>query len=338
MKKVFAFLVACLMTMSLAACGNSAGESTKAEEPAKTEEPAKIDYPTKTINMIVPFGAGGGTDVMARAIATAVDLQQGIVVTNIEGGGSSIGAMEAYHADPDGYTLLCVGLEPIIAGVYSGTYPEADAYEKFIPLCSAADDQFIVMASKASGYRSLEDAVAAAKAAPGKLTCAATGSMSITNAATEMFFDACGIDVQYVPYDGAAKARAAVMGGHNELSVMLVSEATPAIDSGDAIPICVLGSERCEFYPDVPCVSEVGDYDLDVSFHRAFFCTPGTPQEIVDVLEAAFQKACEDPEVQQTLRDLNYAPNFVNSADLKAIGDVRYQDLKPVFDNLLSGN
>lgn len=345
MKKVFALFLAVLLIMSLAACGgektppqtdNPGTSAPNTSDTPDTPEPEKPNYPTKSITMIVPFGAGGGTDVMARAIAAAVDLPQSIVITNIEGGGSSIGAMEAYHADPDGYTLFCVGLEPIIAGVYSGTYPEKDSYEKFIPLCSAADDQFIVMVSKASGYQSLEDVVAAAQAAPGKLTCAATGSMSITNAATEMFFDACDIDVQYVPYDGAAKARAAVMGGHNELSVMLVSEATPAIESGDAIPVCVLGSERCEFFPDVPCVSEVGSYDLDVSFHRAFFCTPGTPQEIVDILEEAFQKACESPDVQQTLRDLNYAPNFVNAADLKAVGDIRYQDLKPVFDALLA--
>ena len=127
MKKAFALLLACVLTLSLVACGGGKTETpkeetTKTEEPAKKEEApkaeeTKVDYPTKPITMIVPFGAGGGTDVMARAIATAVDLPQPITVTNIEGGGSSIGAMEAYHADPDGHTLFCVGLEPIIAGV-----------------------------------------------------------------------------------------------------------------------------------------------------------------------------------------------------------------------------
>lgn len=325
MKKVLALCLAFMLMLSI---GVYAMASVSDE----------VDYPTKTINMIVPFAAGGGTDVMARAIASAVDLPMGIVVTNMEGGGSSIGAMEAYHADPDGYTLLCVGLEPIIAGVYSGTYPEADSYERFIPLCSAADDQFIIMASSESGYKTLEDAIAAAKENPGQLTCSATGSMSITNAAVEMFFDVCGIDVQYVPYDSASKARTAVMGGHSELGAMLVSKATPAIESGEVVPICVLGSERCEFYPDVPCVSEVGDYDLDVSFHRAFFCTPDTPDEIVAILEEAFQAACEDPEIQQTLRDLNYAPNYIGSEDLKEIGDARYEDLEPVFEALINNS
>lgn len=307
----------------------SAAPSASAPEPA-----AKAWEPAKTINVIVPFGAGGGTDVMARAVAAAVDFPNGMVITNIEGGGSSIGGMEAYHANPDGYTIFCVGLEALIAGVHSGTYPEADSYEKFIPLCSAGDDHFIVTASKASGITSLEDLVAKAQANPGKLTCAGTGSMSITNAATELFFKGCGIDVQYVPYDGASKNRAAVMGGHNDISVLLVSEAATVIDSGDVVPLCVLGDERSEFYPDVPCASEVGDYDVNVSFHRAFFCTPGTPDEIVDVIEAAMEKACTAPETQETLRSLHYVPNFVGADELKELGDARYAELGDIFASL----
>ncbi len=102
--------------------------------------------------------------------------------------------------------------------------------------------------AKNSGFQGLEDLVAYAAENPGKVTCAGTGSMSIANAATQLFFDARGIDVQYVPYDGASKNRVAVMGGHNDISVLLVSEAATCIDSGDVAPLCVLGSERSEFY------------------------------------------------------------------------------------------
>lgn len=336
MKRMLTLILTFAMTLSLAACGTK--ENTQASgtttpdsaDSSHTEETAAWT-PSKTINCIVPFGAGGGTDVMARAVAAAMDAPNGVVITNIEGGGSSIGAMEAYHADPDGYTIFCVGLEALIAGVHSGTYPEADSYEKFIPLCSAGDDHFIVTASKSSGFQSLDDLVEYATANPGKVTCAGTGSMSITNAATQMFFDACGIDVQYVPYDGAAKNRAAVMGGHNDISVLLVSEAATCIDSGDVVPLCVLGGERSEFYPDVPCASEVGDYDIDVSFHRAFFCTPDTPSEIVEALDAMMRVACDNEETQETLRSLYYAPNYIGSAELKELGDVRYQELADIF-------
>ena len=81
------------------------------------------------------------------------------------------------------------------------------------------------------------------------------------------FVSFCSLHGVYVPYDGASKNRAAVMGRHNDISVLLVSEAATCIDSGDVVPLCVLGSERSEFYPDVSCASEVGDYDIDVSFH-----------------------------------------------------------------------
>ena len=310
-----------------------APEQSQPAEPAPAPETPAWE-PTKTINCIVPFGAGGGTDVMARAVAAATDLPEGMIITNITGGGSSIGGMEAYHADPDGHTIFCVGLEALIAGVHSGTYPEADSYEKFIPLCSAGDDHFVITASKQSGFKSLEDVVNYAKANPGKMSCAGTGSMSITNAATIMFFKGCDIDVQYVPYDGAASNRAAVMGGHNEISCLLVSEAAAAIASGDLVPICVLGDERSEFLPDVPAASEVGDYNIPVSFHRAYFCTPGTPDEIVEALEKVMEEACANPETQDTLRSLYYVPHYVGADELKELGDVRYEELREVFANL----
>ena len=343
LKKSLSLLLAGAMALSLAACGakeepaasTPAASTPAASTPAAStpaEEPAW--EPTKTINVIVPFGAGGGTDVMARAVAAAVDLPQGMIITNIEGGGSSIGAMEAYHADPDGHTIFCVGLEALIAGVHSGTYPEADSYEKFIPLCNAGTDKFIVTASKASGITSLEDLVAKAQANPGKITCAGTGSMSITNAATELFFKACDIDVQYVPYDGASKNRAAVMGGHNDISVLLVSEAAVAVDAGDVVPLCVLGQERSEAYPDIPCTAEVGDYQADVALHRAFFCTPGTPDHIVAALQDIMEEACSNPDTQKTLFDLYYIPDFMGHDDLKVEGDKQFENVGEIFASL----
>jgi len=310
-----------------------APEQSQPADPAPAPETPAWE-PTKTINCIVPFAAGGGTDVMARAVAAAVDLPHGMVITNIEGGGSSIGAMEAYHADPDGHTIFCVGLEALIAGVHSGTYPEADSYEKFIPLCNAGTDMFIVTASKASGITTLEELVAEAQANPGKITCAGTGSMSITNAATELFFKACDIDVQYVPYDGASKNRAAVMGGHNDISVLLVSEAAVAIDAGDVVPLCVLGQERSEAYPDVPCTAEVGDYEADVALHRAFFCTPGTPDHIVAALQDIMEEACSKEDTQKTLFDLYYIPDFLGHDDLKTEGDKQFTNVGEIFASL----
>ncbi len=321
MKRVLSLVLALVLLLGLAACGG---------------KEKKVDFPTKAINIIVPFAAGGGTDVMARAVAAAVDFPQGMVCTNIEGGGSSIGASEAYHANPDGYTIFCVGLEALIAGVHSGTYNEKDSYEKFIPLCSAGDDAFIITASKQSGFKNLNEVVEYAKAHPGEVKCAGTGSMSITNAATVLFFRACGIEdvVTYVPYAGASANRAAVMGNHEQISCLLVSEAAVGIDSGDLTPICVLGSSRSAFYPDCPCASEVGDYKINVDFHRAFFCTPGTPDEIVKILADAMQKACEKQDTKDTLNSLHYVPHYVGPKELKEVGDVRFQELGEIFSLL----
>lgn len=333
MKKFLAVVLALAMVMSLAACGAKTETAPATSSAPAAQEQKKLDYPKKTINIIVPFAAGGGTDVMARAVASAVDFPEGMIITNMAGGGSSIGASEAYHADPDGYTIFCVGLEALIAGVCSGTYNEKDSFEKFIPLCSAGDDAFIITASKASGFTNLNDLVKYCKANPGKVTCAGTGSNSITNAATVLFFRACGIEnaVTYVPYDGAASNRAAVMGNHEQISCLLVSEAAVGIDSGDLVPICVLGSTRSGFYPDVPCASEMGNYDINVDFHRAFFCTPGTPKEIVDALADAMEKACTKEDTQKTLSSLYYYPNYIGPDELAKVGADRYADLKEIF-------
>lgn len=331
-KRILISILLCLsLIFTLTACGPQESSDVNGDEAGDD-----FDYPTSPINLIVPFAAGGGTDVMCRAVVAALDLPQPMVITNIEGGGSSVGSMEAYHSDPDGYTVLSVALEALIAGCYSGTYTERDAYENFIHLCSMATDGQILLASKASGFTNLQQIIDHVNAKPGDITICGTGSMSFTNAAAVELVTTLGLDIEYVPYDGAAKSRAAVMGGHEELAVMGISEAYPAIDSGDAVAICVLTAKRSEFYPDVPSVNETEDYGLDIALHRTFFLPPKTPKAIVDYLADAFEKAGKDPELQTILRDLYYAPEFIGPQDIKPYGDGRYKDMEALFEALMA--
>lgn len=320
MKRLIALILCISLILCVVGCGTSETDA----------------YPERTINLIVPFAAGGGTDVMCRAIVASLDIPQAMVITNIEGGGSSVGTMEAYYSEPDGYTVLSLALEALIAGCYSGTYTESDAYENFVHLCSMATDGQILLASKKSGFKTLQDILDYAETNSSDLTICGTGSMSFTNAAAVELITTLGLDIEYVPYDGASKSRAAVMGGHEDLAVMGISEAYSAIDSGDAIPICVLTAERSEFYPDVPSINELGDYELDIALHRAFFLPPGTPQEIVDYLDSAFAEAANDSELQDTLRGLYYAPEYIGSKDLKTFGDIRYKDMEELFTSLMA--
>ena len=325
MKKYLAIILCCALVFCLFGCGDN-----------KAPEEKDFTYPESAINLIVPFAAGGGTDVMCRAIVAALDLPQAMVITNMEGGGSSVGSMEAYYSDPDGYTILSVALEALIAGCYSGTYTESDAYENFVHLCSMATDGQILLASKKSNFKTLQDVIDYGETNSGDMTICGTGSMSFTNAAAVELVTALGLDIVYVPYDGASKSRAAIMGGHEDLAVMGISEAYSAIDSGEAVPICVLTAERSEFYPDIPSVNETGEYGLDIALHRTFFLPPGTPQDIVDYLDNAFSTAAADEELQATLRGLYFAPEYIGSKELKAFGDSRYKDMEKLFKALMA--
>lgn len=304
MKKLLA-VVLCLAVIlcCFTACGND----------------AEAEFPTKSVEMIVGYAAGGGTDTLARTVAQYVDLNgQPLTITNMEGANGLIGSMECYNSDPDGYTLQCAFPETW-GCLYLTETTDVELYKEMTPICSLVYDANVLAVSKDSPFNTLEELIEYAKANPGEISLASVATGNVNHLSSLGFADMTGIDITYVPYESASKARVALLGGHEDLWVCQASELKAVYDSGDVRVLAVAAEDRVSFLPDVPTFKECG-YDIVAGLHRAFYAPPETPDDIVAYLESAFKAVYEQEEVQSLLRDqLGFDPVWTDGAELESV-------------------
>jgi tripartite-type tricarboxylate transporter receptor subunit TctC len=265
-------------------------------------------YPSRFIRMIVPYPAGGTSDVLARVLAKKMgdSLGQQIVIENIGGAAGTIGAGNAARAEPDGYTLIFgYATQFTIAPVlyHNLTY---DPLRSFEPIGSAVRFHFLMTAFSALPVNSLADVVSYAKANPGKLTFASPGVGTSTHLVGELFKFKEGIDIVHVPYKGGGPAITDYVAGRIDLYWDAVAPLLPWVQQGKIKPLAVTSAERLPDLPNVPTVIEAGMPDLNVFTWTAVFAPAGTPRDITDRLGAELQKALADPEVQDTFRRNGY--------------------------------
>lgn len=304
MKKVLVCVLSLvLIVCSFVGCGNK----------------EEADYPTKPIQMIVGYAAGGGTDTLARTAAQYVDLNgQTMTISNMEGANGLIGSMECYNADPDGYTLQCAFPETW-GCLYLTQTTDVELYKEMTPICSMVYDVNVLAVSKDSPFNTLEELIAYAKEHPGELFLASVSTGNVNHLSSLGFADMCGIDITYVPYESASKARVALLGGHDDMWVCQASELKSVYDSGDVKVLAAAGEERVSFLEDVPTFKECG-YDIVAGLHRAFYAPPETPDEIVTYLSGQFKQVFDNPEVQTLLKDqLGFNPVWTDGAELEQV-------------------
>ena len=309
MKKLLALLLCVIMVAGMMAACETVGEAPAAEGEKK------LDYPKKTVEIIIPYAAGGGTDVMVRALCA--ELPFTTMVTNIAGASASIGTMEALHRDPDGYTILAHLPESMSCYVMNGTYTEP-VDDLFVPICAPViDPMCMVIGSNNGKFANLEELVAYATEHPGEVKWCATGTKSQNHMISAQTWTALGIDVTYVPFDSGSKSRAALLGGNADIFVTQISEVAAYVQSGDMIPIMTYDANRSSILPDTPTAEELGYEGLISVSHRGFLAVPGTPQEIIDFFADAVKTVCDNPEFQQKMRDLGYDPVYSGTEEIK---------------------
>jgi tripartite-type tricarboxylate transporter receptor subunit TctC len=246
-------------------------------------------YPNKPIKMIVPFGAGGGTDTMVRAYQKYIDLGgQPMVVVNIAGGAGSIGVMETYYAKPDGYTIVCTGWQSMLS-YYVSNYVKVPVAEEMIPIATTVSDPDVIAVVKNSPFKDVNALVKYAKANPGKLKWGSVGAVGSNYAASMLVWRALGINVTYVPFDSAAKSRAALLGGHIDVLLCQVSEINPVAQSGDALPILVTTKKRSEFLPNCPSMGDIRAKE-EFTLYRGFWPPRKLSKPIIEYLERSVSK------------------------------------------------
>lgn len=279
----------------------SAADTTAAgETKAETSEAAAkaTDYPTKPITMIIPYAAGGTTDVYGRTLAAQLEKQlgQSVTVTNQGGASGSIGCQFVKDQPSDGYTVL-VAAESL--GTYQTLGTSDLSYDDFTVITPLVGDPKVVVVGKDSPYNTLQDLLDAIKANPGKITMSHSGPGG-SGHNQGLVLGELGYEVSMTSFDSGNAALLGVIGGQVDFTNPNISTLQSYIESGEVKPLAVFASERMEAYPDIPAFTETlpdAEKYLDIPYTAlSFMVNNDTPDDVVAVLKDATAKALEDPD------------------------------------------
>ncbi|WP_442597769.1 tripartite tricarboxylate transporter substrate binding protein BugE [Parapusillimonas sp. JC17] len=267
-------------------------------------------YPDKPITLIVPFSAGGPTDVVGRVVATKASQILGVqvVVENRAGAAGAIGANAVARAKPDGYT---VGLATVSThGTAPNLYPDLpyDAVKDFTPLTNLVASPNILSVHPSFPAKDLNEFVAYIKANPGKHGYANAGAGGINDLGMIWFLQRIGGDMISIPYRGSAPALTDTVGGSVPVIFDNFPSSLPHIQSGKLRALAITGSERNQQLPELPTFKEAGHTDYDVTAWYGLIGPAGLPDEVRDTLSQAFAKAVKDPETSAKLTEAGAFP------------------------------
>ena len=263
---------------------------------------AQSDYPAKAVKIIVPFPAGGTSDVMGRLAASELSkiLKQPFIVENIGGAGGTIGTDRAAHAAPDGYTLVMTGVGQ--NAVAHGLYPNLkyDSNTDFIHIGQVHSGPNLLVVNPQTPFMTVKDVVDYVKANPGKLnygyTNAASGHMAM-----ELFKQTAGLDMVGIPYRGGGPMMIDILGGTIPMMFINQDVALQNIKAGKLRALAVTSVARNPLYPDVPTLSEAGYPGFEALSWSGLSAPKGTPKPIIDKLEAAWAQALQSDSFKQKL-------------------------------------
>lgn len=267
---------------------------------------AAQDYPTRPITMIVPYPAGGPSDVVARIVADGMGrvLGQNIIIENVGGAGGTIGTARVAEAHPDGYTLLGASMGSHVSA--PALYPNLkyDSTKDFEPIGLTLHAPAAIVARKDLPANNLKEFIDYLKKNGDNVKQAHGGVGSSSHMACLLFTSQIGVKPNLVAYRGTGPALNDVIGGHVDFFCEQVVSVKGAIKGGTVKAFVVSGNERSPALPDVPSAKEAGIPDFQISIWSAIFAPKGTPKPIADKLVAALNKALDDPVTAKRLQDL----------------------------------
>ena len=283
------------------ACVILAGIATMAFSPfADAQSPA---YPTKPIRLVVPFPAGGATDILARAVAQKLTEAwgQSVVVDNRPGAGGNIGSELVARALPDGYTLEMgtVGTHAINASLYPKM--PYDHMKDFVPVILVAGVPNVLVVNPSVPANSVQELIAYAKANPGKLNFASSGSGTSIHLSGELFKVMAGVQMTHIPYKGSAQALQDLIGGQVQLMFDNLPPSLPQIKAGKLRALAVTTAARAAALPDVPTIAESGLPEFEASSWFGVLAPTGTPPPIIAKLNAEIGKWLATSEAKEKL-------------------------------------
>ena len=274
------------------------------------------EFPTKPIRIIVPYAAGGGTDLVARMVAQKLNEKWGqpVIVENRAGAGGNLGAEAVFTAAPDGYTLLFTAQGPLVVNksLYGKLNYDPDA---FTPVSLVVVAYSTLLANPNVPADTLPALIAYAKANPGKLNYASQGIATAAHLTAELFNSMAGVKINHVPYRGSGPALNDLLAGHVDIMFGELAPSMPYVRAGKLKALAVSSDKRLAALPDVPTVSQFLPGFVVTSWW-ALVAPPATPPAIADKISAAVTEALKSPDMAAKLSDMTMVPSGGSPAEL----------------------
>ncbi len=262
-------------------------------------------WPSKPIRIVVPFPPGGGTDTIARETSQRVAAATGwtFVIDNKPGAGGNLGVDAAAKSPADGYTLVLGQTSNLAINPTLYAKMPYDSQKDLAPIVLVANAPLVMVTGVGTPYKTLADAVNAAKAKPGAINFASPGNGTVAHLTSELFQKAAGVNTQHVPYKGAAQALTDVMSGTVELYMSSVPTLIGHIRNNKLRPLAVTSAKRVDDLPNVPTINESGFKGFDAVTWFGLLAPAGTPKDVIAKLNVEFNKALQSPELRKKLGD-----------------------------------
>jgi tripartite-type tricarboxylate transporter receptor subunit TctC len=298
------------------------------------------DYPSRPVRIIVPFGAGGPTDVFTRAIAEELrkSLHQTFVMENKPGAGTTIGTDYVAKAAPDGYTLLMVsGTQTVNETLY--TNKPYHLMHDLVPIAPLIDSDLVLVVHPSVPAKNLQELLALARAKPGTLNFGSSGPGSNYHMAAELLKQLTGINIVHVAYKGSTGMRTDILSGQIQMLFDSVPTMAPLIKAGKVRALGTSGVKRSPILPDVPTLAEAGVPGFQATLWVGFMAPAGTPQPIVEKLNAEITKIVSRPDIKTAWEKQGAEPVTMTQPQFKAFIEaqiakwadvVKANDIKPI--------
>jgi tripartite-type tricarboxylate transporter receptor subunit TctC len=294
-------------------------------------------YPSRVVKMVVPYPAGGPTDVIARIVAEELgrDLGQNVVVENLAGASGAVGTRTVAKAEPDGYTIIFGNNQTHGNNMFLLKEPGYDAVKDFAPLAGAGAFEHVFVVKNDLPAKTIPELIALAKKDPGKLNYGSTGVGSGSHLATELFMTRTGIQMTHVPFRGAAPLVTDIMGGRIDVSNSTLPSVLGQFQAGQMRAIGIASPKRNPQAPEVPTLREQGIANADAESWAAFFAPVNTPKPILDKLSGAIIAILNKPDVRERITKLGFT---LNVRDPEAFKPYLAQEIQTWSDIIKAAN
>ena len=296
--------------------------------------PAAKDYPAKPITLIVPFAAGGGTDIGTRVAAKTAEKFMGrpFVIQNVDGGGSEVGVSQMVRSKPDGYTLVGFNSASVILTTMrkASYHPINDV----APIClMVSDPRLFVVRADDKRFSTPAEYIKYAKDNPERLTIGTSGAGTSGHLSLLFMNKAAGVKAKHVGFGGAGESKAAFLGGHIDSVTQTYGEVLGMLKDGKVKIIAAATEQRMKELPNVPTFKEAG-IDLVISSNRGFAAPKATPKAIIDKLADAFKKASADPEYLKQMEKMGLPAQYLGPEEFGKLIKREYAEYTEVVKEL----